>query len=213
MMESVPMAASDTTTRALPSLHEFFAPGGILARSSLPYEYRPGQLEMAKAVERALDERRHLIVEAGTGTGKTLAYLLPALRTGQRVIISTGTKALQDQLFFRDVPFLETLLGPLRVCYMKGRANYLCRHKLAALRSRPILSGLGRSTSIGKYPTGSKPPKPATAPSFPACPSRAPYGTSWMPGPRPASAQPAPTTAAALLPRCAAARSSRTSLS
>ena len=136
------MAASETTTRALPSLHEFFAPGGILASSSLPYEYRPGQLEMAKAVERALEERRHLIVEAGTGTGKTLAYLLPALRTGQRVIVSTGTKALQDQLFFRDVPFLETLLGPLRVCYMKGRANYLCRHKLVALRSQPILSGL-----------------------------------------------------------------------
>jgi ATP-dependent DNA helicase DinG len=93
-------------------------------------------------VERALEERRHLIVEAGTGTGKTLAYLLPALRTGQRVIVSTGTKALQDQLFFRDVPFLETLLGPLRVCYMKGRANYLCRHKLVTLRTQPILSGL-----------------------------------------------------------------------
>jgi ATP-dependent DNA helicase DinG len=136
------VAAPDTTIRALPSLHEFFAPGGILARSSLPYEYRPGQLEMAKAVERALGERRHLIVEAGTGTGKTLAYLLPALRTGQRVIVSTGTKALQDQLFFRDVPFLETLLGPLRVCYMKGRANYLCRHKLVTLRNQPILSGL-----------------------------------------------------------------------
>lgn len=97
---------------------------------------------MAKAVERALEERRHLIVEAGTGTGKTLAYLLPALRTGQRVIISTGTKALQDQLYFRDVPFLESLLGELRVCYMKGRANYLCRHKLVALRDQPILSGL-----------------------------------------------------------------------
>ena len=136
------MAASDTTTRALPTLHEFFVPGGILAQSSLPFEYRPGQLEMAKAVERALAERRHLIVEAGTGTGKTLAYLLPALRTGQRVIVSTGTKALQDQLYFRDIPFLETLLGPLRVCYMKGRANYLCRHKLAALRTQPILSGL-----------------------------------------------------------------------
>jgi ATP-dependent DNA helicase DinG len=136
------MAAADTSTRALPTLHEFFAPGGILAKSSLPYEYRPGQLEMAKAVERALQERRHLIVEAGTGTGKTLAYLLPALRTGQRVIVSTGTKALQDQLFFRDIPFLETLLGPLRVCYMKGRANYLCRHKLVTLRSQPILSGL-----------------------------------------------------------------------
>ena len=136
------MSAIDSSTRALPSLHEFFSPGGILARSSLPYEYRSGQLEMAKAVERALAEHRHLIVEAGTGTGKTLAYLLPALRTGQRVIISTGTKALQDQLFFRDVPFLETLLGDLRVCYMKGRANYLCRHKLESLKNQPILSGL-----------------------------------------------------------------------
>jgi ATP-dependent DNA helicase DinG len=136
------MPSTDNPTRALPTLHEFFAPGGILARSSLPFEYRPGQLEMAKAVERALEERRHLIVEAGTGTGKTLAYLLPALRTGQRVIVSTGTKALQDQLYFRDVPFLETLVGGLRVCYMKGRANYLCRHKLAALRNQPILSGL-----------------------------------------------------------------------
>jgi ATP-dependent DNA helicase DinG len=136
------MASIDTATRTLPTLHEFFSPGGILARSPLPYEYRPNQLEMAKAVERALAERRHLIVEAGTGTGKTLAYLLPALRTGQRVIVSTGTKALQDQLYFRDVPFLESLLGDLRVCYMKGRANYLCRHKLVALRNQPILSGL-----------------------------------------------------------------------
>src|ERR1035438_4064182 len=136
------MAASDTTTRALPSLHEFFSPGGILAQSSLPYEFRPGQLAMAKSVERALEERRHLIVEAGTGTGKTLAYLLPALRTGQRIIVSTGTKALQDQLYFRDIPFLETLVGELRVCYMKGRANYLCRHKLVTLRTQPILSGL-----------------------------------------------------------------------
>ncbi|MGD0900523.1 MAG: ATP-dependent DNA helicase [Thermoguttaceae bacterium] len=136
------MPSSDASSRALPALHEFFAPGGILARSPLPYEYRPGQYEMAKAVEHAFAERRHLIVEAGTGTGKTLAYLLPALRTGQRVIVSTGTKALQDQLFFRDIPFLETLLGELRVCYMKGRANYLCRCKLFALRDQPILSGL-----------------------------------------------------------------------
>lgn len=124
----------------------------MLARSSLPYEYRKGQLEMAQAVERALEDKRHLIVEAGTGTGKTLAYLLPALRlcaaTGHRVILSTGTKNLQEQLFFKDVPFLESILGPLRVCYMKGRANYLCRHKLFALRSQPILSGL---EEIGQY--------------------------------------------------------------
>jgi ATP-dependent DNA helicase DinG len=136
------MPSSENPTRALPTLHEFFSPGGILARSSLPYEYRTGQLQMAKAVEQALAERRHLIVEAGTGTGKTLAYLLPALRTGQRIIVSTGTKALQDQLYFRDIPFLETLVGNLRVCYMKGRANYLCRHKLVTLRNQPILSGL-----------------------------------------------------------------------
>jgi ATP-dependent DNA helicase DinG len=136
------MSSTDTSIRTLPTLHEFFAPGGILASSPLPYEYRPGQMEMAKAVERAMAERKHLIVEAGTGTGKTLAYLLPALRTGQRVIISTGTKALQDQLYFRDIPFLESLLGKLRVTMMKGRANYLCRHKLVTLRNQPILSGL-----------------------------------------------------------------------
>jgi len=136
------MASTDTPIRTLPTLHEFFAPGGILAQSPLPYEFRPGQMEMAKAVERAMAERRHLIVEAGTGTGKTLAYLLPALRTGQRVIISTGTRALQDQLYFRDIPFLESLLGKLRVAMMKGRANYLCRHKLVTLRNQPILNGL-----------------------------------------------------------------------
>lgn len=101
---------------------------------------------MAKAVESALTDKRHLIVEAGTGTGKTLAYLLPAIRLArerqQRIIISTGTKNLQEQLFFKDVPFLESILGPLKVCYMKGRSNYLCRHKLYALRASPLLNGL-----------------------------------------------------------------------
>jgi ATP-dependent DNA helicase DinG len=114
----------------------------MLSRSSLPYEFRKGQLEMAQAVERALDEKSHIIVEAGTGTGKTLAYLLPALRSGRRVIVSTGTKNLQEQLYFKDIPFLESLLGPLSVCYMKGRANYLCRHKLYSLTRQPILNGL-----------------------------------------------------------------------
>ncbi len=130
----------------LPTLKEFFSPGGLLAQSSLAFEHRPGQFEMAKAVETALTDKRHLIVEAGTGTGKTLAYLLPALRLArerqQRIIISTGTKNLQEQLFFKDVPFLESILGPLKVCYMKGRANYLCRHKLYALRAAPLLNGL-----------------------------------------------------------------------
>jgi ATP-dependent DNA helicase DinG len=130
----------------LPSLHDFFAPGGILSRSTLNFEHRKGQYEMAKAVEKAFHDKRHLIVEAGTGTGKTLAYLLPALRKArenqQRIIISTGTKNLQEQLYFKDIPFLESLLGPLKVCYMKGRNNYLCRHKLYALRDNPLLNGL-----------------------------------------------------------------------
>ena len=130
----------------LPTLHYFFSPGGLLSHSSLAFEHRKGQYEMARAIERAFAEKRHLIVEAGTGTGKTLAYLLPALRLarerGQRVIVSTGTKNLQEQLYFKDVPFLESLLGPLKVCYMKGRSNYLCKHKLYALRASPILSGL-----------------------------------------------------------------------
>ncbi|HEV2400779.1 MAG TPA: ATP-dependent DNA helicase [Candidatus Sulfotelmatobacter sp.] len=104
---------------------------------------------MAQSVEQALEEKRHLIVEAGTGTGKTLAYLVPVIRSGKRVIISTGTKNLQEQLFYKDVPFLEQALfktgepgGRLSVCYMKGRNNYLCRKKLYDLTNQPVLSGL-----------------------------------------------------------------------
>src|SRR4030081_1560850 len=130
------------------SLFQFFAPGGVLSRTHSAYEFRRGQLQMAQAVEQALEERRHLIVEAGTGTGKTLAYLMPVIRSGKRVIISTGTKNLQEQLFYKDVPFLEQALfgdasgSRLWVCYMKGRNNYLCRKKLYDLRDQPVLNGL-----------------------------------------------------------------------
>ena len=144
-MSCAPAIPSPTRTK-LPSLHEFFSANGILSKSSLNFEIRKGQYEMAQSVEAALNDKRHLIVEAGTGTGKTLAYLLPALRFArerqQRVILSTGTKNLQEQLYFKDIPFLESLLGPLNVCYMKGRANYLCKAKLYALRDSPLLSGL-----------------------------------------------------------------------
>ena len=129
------------------SLYQFFAPGGVLSKTHPAYEFRRGQLQMAQAVEEALEEKRHLIVEAGTGTGKTLAYLLPVIRSGKRVIISTGTKNLQEQLFHKDIPFLEQALFPdgkskLNVCYMKGRGNYLCRRKLYDLSANPVLSGL-----------------------------------------------------------------------
>ena len=132
------------------SLYQFFGPGGVLSRKHPAYEFRRGQLQMAQAVEQALEEKRHLIVEAGTGTGKTLAYLMPVIRSGKRVIISTGTKNLQEQLFYKDVPFLEQALAEglpasgsrLSVCYMKGRNNYLCRKKLYDLTDQPVLSGL-----------------------------------------------------------------------
>ena len=122
---------------------QFFGRGGTLSKWHPNYEFRPGQIEMAEAVESALADRRHLIVEAGTGTGKTLAYLVPALLSGKRIIVSTGTKTLQEQLYFKDVPFLQQHFSrPLKVCYMKGRNNYACRQKIYDAENSPVLTGL-----------------------------------------------------------------------
>ncbi|HYI95268.1 MAG TPA: DEAD/DEAH box helicase, partial [Bryobacteraceae bacterium] len=110
------------------SAKSFFSPRGILSQWHPNYEHRPGQLDMAQAVEDAIKTKRTLLVEAGTGTGKTLAYLIPAILSGKRVVISTGTKNLQEQIFHKDIPFLQQHLStPLKVCYMKGRNNYACR--------------------------------------------------------------------------------------
>ena len=125
-----------------PPLERIFGPQGWLARHHPNYEYRRGQLEMAEAVEAALENRQHLIVEAGTGTGKTLAYLVPIIRSGQRVVISTGTKNLQEQVFFKDIPFLKKLFPEIRATLMKGRQNYLCRQKLYDIEKQPVLSGM-----------------------------------------------------------------------
>ncbi len=122
---------------------QFFSRGGTLSKWHPNYEFRAGQVEMAEAVESALADKRHLIVEAGTGTGKTLAYLVPALLSGKRIVVSTGTKNLQEQLFFKDVPFLQQHFSrPLKVCYMKGRNNYACRQKIYDAEKEPVLSGL-----------------------------------------------------------------------
>ena len=122
---------------------QFFSRHGTLSKWHPNYEFRPGQVEMAEAVEAALADKRHLIVEAGTGTGKTLAYLVPALLSGKRIVVSTGTKNLQEQLFFKDVPFLQRHFArPLKVCYMKGRNNYACRQKIYDAEKEPVLSGL-----------------------------------------------------------------------
>ena len=136
------MAPPTLKTTAKPTLESIFGPRGWLARHHPNFEYRRGQLEMAEAVESALENRQHLIIEAGTGTGKTLAYLVPILRCGERVVVSTGTKNLQEQVFFKDVPFLKKLFPEMRVTLMKGRQNYLCRQKLYDIEKQPVLSGM-----------------------------------------------------------------------
>lgn len=125
------------------SVEEFFRPGGLLAASLPGWEAREGQSDMASEVAAALADSRHLIVEAGTGTGKTLAYLVPPILAGQRVVVSTATKNLQEQLVRKDIPFLEQALGhSLNVAVMKGRSNFLCLQKLAEAEGKPDLQGL-----------------------------------------------------------------------
>ena len=128
-------------------MEEIFGRGGLIARAHPEYEYRPGQVQMAEAVLRAFEERRHLIVEAGTGTGKTLAYLVPAVAAatarGQRVVISTGTKNLQEQLMEKDIPFLQRVLPrKFSAAYMKGRNNYACLQRVKRAEQAPVLEGL-----------------------------------------------------------------------
>src|SRR5437867_11590745 len=122
-------------------MQDFFGPGGVLEQRLEDYEYRPSQVRMAEAVHRALEEQSHVIIEAGTGTGKTLAYLLPALLHGRCILVSTGTKTLQDQIFYKDIPMLESILErPIRAAYLKGRNNYLCRLKLEVLHAEGLFT-------------------------------------------------------------------------
>ena len=108
-----------------------FGDGGTLGRKLPGFRFRPQQLAMAQAVARAIEARQPLVAEAGTGTGKTFAYLVPALLYGGKVIVSTGTKTLQDQLFERDLPLIRDALAvPITVALLKGRANYVCHHHL-----------------------------------------------------------------------------------
>src|SRR5712672_862920 len=125
-------------------MREVFGPGGLLERSMIGgYEHRVAQLEMAEMVNDAFQTRHHALVEAGTGTGKTLAYLLPAICSGRRVVISTATKSLQEQLYQKDIPFLQKHFAPeLKVAVMKGRSNFLCRAKLHQIADQPVLKGM-----------------------------------------------------------------------
>jgi ATP-dependent DNA helicase DinG len=137
-------AHEDETPPTGPTMEQIFGPGGFLERSMIGgYEHRPAQLQMAEAVHDAFQKHHHTVVEAGTGTGKTLAYLLPAICSGRRVVISTATKSLQEQLYQKDVPFLQKHFAPnLKVAVMKGRSNFLCLSKMHALADQPMLKGM-----------------------------------------------------------------------
>src|SRR5699024_3746063 len=112
-------------------LQEVFSPQGPLAEANPDYRYRPAQLQLAQAIETALDEYGTLVAEAGTGTGKTWAYLVPAFLSGSKVLVSTGTRPLQDQLFHRDIPRLrKALQTSVSAALLKGRSNYVCHYHL-----------------------------------------------------------------------------------
>ena len=124
-------------------MEEVFGPDGLIARYHPNYEYRPGQVEMAEAVNDALTHGGTALIEAGTGTGKTLAYLIPALASGHRVIVATATKNLQEQLHKKDIPFLQEIIPrKFKAVCMKGRSNYVCLHRLKKADETPILEGL-----------------------------------------------------------------------
>ncbi len=114
---------------------------GALSAAMPQFELRPAQVALARAVETALREGTHLVAEAGTGTGKTLAYLVPAVLSGKKVIISTATRNLQDQIFFKDIPLLREGVGlPFDAALLKGRANYLCGYRFEAFERAPLFA-------------------------------------------------------------------------
>ncbi len=142
--DSATLSTQQQEHGAQPTMAAIFGPGGFLEKSMIGgYEHRPAQLQMADAVQDAFEKHHHAILEAGTGTGKTLAYLLPAICSGRRVVISTATKSLQEQLYQKDVPFLQKHFAPqLKVAVMKGRSNFLCLAKMHAMAGQPVFRGM-----------------------------------------------------------------------
>jgi ATP-dependent DNA helicase DinG len=131
--------------RLVDAVARVFDDDGPLARALEGFEPRPGQRDMAQAVADSFERGVDLLAEAGTGTGKTLAYLVPAILCGHRVLISTGTKNLQEQIYFKDIPILRRALDvPFEATYMKGRGNYLCLHRLDSLRRDPAAGPFDR---------------------------------------------------------------------
>jgi len=139
----MPKKAAAATKSEDVTIEGIFGTGGLLESRHPGYEFRSSQLAMAEIVDEAFQKHQHAIIEAGTGTGKTLAYLIPAIRSGRRVVISTATKSLQEQLFDKDVPFLQKHFAPnLKAALMKGRNNFLCRQKVHQFEGQALLKGI-----------------------------------------------------------------------
>src|SRR5512139_1455690 len=119
-------------------MQRYFGPQGLLAQKVTSFDFRASQLEMAEGVYQCLSSETPLLVEAGTGTGKTWAYLIPAILSGKKVVVSTGTKTLQDQILDHDIPLLKGILSPrLRAVCLKGRKNYLCLRRFKEFSYQP----------------------------------------------------------------------------
>jgi ATP-dependent DNA helicase DinG len=145
-------------------VRDVLGPGSPLSRLLAGYEHRPAQLDMAEAVEAAIAQDRPLFVEAGTGTGKTLAYLIPAILSGKKIIVSTATRALQEQIFTKDIPLVRNVLRAhgvdVNAALMKGLSNYLCKRRFQELRTSgdsnaqvrrwlPLIEQWAKETEVG----------------------------------------------------------------
>ena len=156
-------------------VRDVFAQGGVLSRAADQFRERGGQTEMALAVARTIDDGGVLVVEAGTGVGKTFSYLVPALLSGERVLLSTATKTLQDQLFGRDLPRLVAALGlPVRTALLKGRGSYLCLHRMQLARHDPSLPERGSLRTLAKIEQWSQATRTGDLAELPGLDERSP---------------------------------------
>jgi ATP-dependent DNA helicase DinG len=152
-----------------------FSPDGVLSRTADHFVARSGQMEMALAVAQAIECAETLVVEASTGVGKTYSYLVPALLSGERVLVSTATKALQDQLFGRDLPRLVESLGvPVRTALLKGRASYVCLHRVTLARQDSSVAGPGAMRSLAKIEQWAQTTKAGDLAELPGLDERSP---------------------------------------
>ncbi|MFM9923313.1 ATP-dependent DNA helicase [Variovorax sp. H27-G14] len=156
-------------------VRDAFAQGGVLSRAAEQFRERSGQTEMALAVARTIEEGGVLVVEAGTGVGKTFSYLVPALLSGERVLLSTATKTLQDQLYGRDLPRLVEAFGlPVRTALLKGRGSYLCLHRLDMARHDASLPERGSLRTLAKIEQWSKATRTGDLAELPGLDERSP---------------------------------------